>query len=351
MQKWPKVSDFNITKKRLVWYMYLIVLIPICIELALRIMSAEPYIQQNYSIKSSPENAFIGHDSLGIGLRPGTYKITHNTKHSFKTTHTLDKKRLVANFKSDDTIRASVAFFGCSFTYGYGVNDDEHYVSLIQRKYPDYKMANFGVIGYGTSQSLLQLNTLALQGRLPEKVVLGFATDHFERNALTNQYRRALKIGFENSLETAKTSMKAARFPYLKHPNTNISFENWDNLYMDWKGRDLFASVNFFQTQHDQYSDNQRDIVGISSTLIKKMRDVCKTNSIDFLVLMLDENERSIQLKQILKTSGVAFAEVNFNFESKIHTNLPYDMHPNAEGHKYIAKQVMPEIKTLLESD
>ena len=311
-------------------------------------MSAEPYIQQNYSIQSSPQNAYIGHDSLGIGLNPGIYQITHNAALTFKTTHTTDFNRQVEHFRLIDTIMPSVAFFGCSFTYGYSVNDNQHYPSLLQKDYPNHLMTNYGVIGYGTIQSLLQLQTLEHKQQLPDKVVLGFATDHFERNALTHQYRRALKIGFDNSLETAKVSMKNAKFPYLEHPNEHIGFEPWNGLYKDWLGRDLFAAVNFIQTQKDEYLDNRRDIVGISSTLIHRMHDICNRHNIEFLVILLDENERSLQLKRQLEASQISYVDVKFNFESPTYTNLPYDMHPNAEGHEYIANKVKPAFKNLM---
>ena len=348
-----RINPFPVTfkKKKLLWYIYLILLTPVCLELALRLMSAEPYIQQNYSIQSSPQHAYIGHDSLGIALNPGTYQITHNKKHSFKTTHNSDHTRRVENYRYADTITTSIGFFGCSFTYGYGVNDDEHYVSLLQKKYLNNLMTNYGVIGYGTAQSVLQLKQLEGQNQLPDKVVLGFATDHFERNALTNQYRRALKIGFDNSLETAKTSMKQAKFPYLENSDEPISFEHWNALYEDWLGRDRFASINFIQTQSDKIADNQRDVIEISYALIHRMYSICKKNNIEFLIVLIDENTHSIELKQKLESSEIPFVDVHFNFESDTYTNLPYDMHPNAKGHAFIAKQISSAFKTLMQSE
>lgn len=338
-------------QKKALWYLYLIILTPVCLELALLIMSAKPYIQQNYSIESSPKNAYIGHKTLGIGLNPGSYTITHNKKHAFAVNHTPNKLRKVTGRLPKDSTIVSVGFFGCSFTYGYGVNDNEHYVSKLQSLFPETYMQNHGVIGYGTVQSLLQLNALEAQNELPDKVVLGFATDHFERNALTNQFRRALKIGFDNSLETAKVTMQGAKFPYLNTPSDSIAFENWDNLYEDWTGRDLFASINFIQTKKDQITDNTRDLVTISAALIKKMNRICNHHNIEFLVVLLDSNTRTPALKIILENNKINFVEVGFDFSSTVYTNLPYDMHPNANGHQFITKKIVSAFKTLVQSD
>src|SRR5262249_10125369 len=46
--------------------------------------------------------------------------------------------------------------FGCSFTYGWLVNDAETYPYLLQAALPEYRIVNFAVPGYGNVQSLLQ---------------------------------------------------------------------------------------------------------------------------------------------------------------------------------------------------
>ena len=47
----------------------------------------------------------------------------------------------------------------------------------------------------------------------------------------------------------------------------------------------------------------------------------------------------------------ILFVEVQFDFENKVYTNLPYDMHPNEAGHKYIFEKVKPVFKILTKSD
>ena len=344
-------SIFGISKKKLLWYVYLIILTPICLELALRVISAKPYIQEVYYIEVTPKNAFLGNKTLGISLNPGTYHITLNKKHSFTATHTQNKQRLVSFVNYRDSISPTIGVFGCSFTYGYGVNDSEHFVSILQKQYPNKNFANFGVIGYGTTQSYLQLLELEKNNKIPQLVILNFATDHFERNALTNIYRRALKIGFNQSLETAKTIMKNSRYPYLQNSKLEISFENWEDLYQDWYGRQLFASVNWLQTKGDEISDNQKDIINISHTLINEMDTICKRNNTHFLVALLDNNTHSETLKRHLKNSNIHFIDIGFNFNNKQLTNHPYDNHPNPLGHEFIAKKINTPLKTLLERD
>lgn len=336
-----KVSD---RKKTLLWILYLVVLTPICLELALRVISAKPYIQTDYHIEVSPPNAFSGNDSLGIVLNPGTFNIVLNNKVRFQTTHTRDGLREVIR---PDSLRrdSEIAVMGCSFTYGYGVNDNETAVSILQKKYPKYKFDNYGVIGYGTLQSYFQLEQLIENEQAPDIIILNFASDHLERNALSKKFRRAMKIGFDRSLSTAREMMISAQFPYLTDAGAEISYEHWNELYEDWWGRENLASVNFIQTQYDLLSDKSRDLVGISTDAIDRLRQRCAEKDIKFVVMLLDDTESIRKLESELRARDIITQQVGFDFNSPEFTNVPHDIHPNARGQQLIAKRLEEMLK------
>mgnify|MGYP000515951466 FL=1 len=73
-------------KSRLKTTIYIVLLLFPCMELALRIMGGKPYIQEDYKISITPSNAYAGHDSLGIQLNPGEYKIVLNDSVKFTAT-------------------------------------------------------------------------------------------------------------------------------------------------------------------------------------------------------------------------------------------------------------------------
>ena len=339
--------SFVLKKKTLLWVLYIIVLIPICLELALRVISAKPYIQTDYHIEVSPPNAFTGHDSLGIILNPGTYDIILNREVDFHTTHTSEGQRLVSD-TSNATGRPKIALMGCSFTYGYGVNDEETFATILQKKYPNLDFNNYGVIGYGTLQSYFQLQTLVRNDTAPDVVILNFASDHFERNALTRKFRRAMKIGFDRSLETAREMMQTSNFPYLQNPEDSITYERWEDLYSDWKWRDKLAAVNWIQTQSDNLADRSKDLVDISAVIIERMNELCRENDIQFVVFLLDEDERIRRLEDSLTNQNIEVLKVGFDFNSPEYTNVPFDIHPNQKGHILIASKIEHRIKTMI---
>lgn len=338
-------------KKKLIWYIYVLISILVCFEIALRIVGAKPFLQKDYHITSIPSHPYIGDDTMGIILNPGTYTLTLNKKHSFKATHNnLHHRKVYFSSSSKDTLPI-VATMGCSFTYGYGVNDNEHFTSLLQQRYPNFRFVNYGVIGYGTTHSYLQLLQLEQQNIFPNIVILNFASDHFNRNVLTSTYRRALKIGFNRSLESVRSTMQKSRYPYIINKELQLAYMPWDSIYTDWNGRELFSTINWLQTNKDKIMDYSKDPVNLSFLLIKKIKQICHRNNSTILVALLDESNEMEQLKTLLRKENVNLVEIGFDFNNHRYTNYPYDDHPNSLGHKRIARKIEFPLKHILQNE
>ncbi|WP_148285390.1 SGNH/GDSL hydrolase family protein [Nonlabens dokdonensis] len=338
----------GISKQKILWVLYIIILLPICLEISLRILNAKPYVQQDYHISSTPEEPFIADDSLGIVLKTGTYDITLNHKLTFTSTHQENQTRRVA-FKEERQIDSEkIAVLGCSFTYGYGVNDEEHFTSLLQKRHPNFDFVNYGVIGYGTTHGYLQLKKWDENNEVPKMVILNFATDHFNRNVLSSSYRRALSIGFNRSLGNTNQLMNDARYPVTLNSKLEISHVKWNEMYEDWMGRSVFSSINFIQTKSDEINDLANQPVEITYSLIKEMKTICDKNNAKFIVSFLDENEQSKTLKERLTNLGITMVDVDFDFQNKKMINYPYDNHPNALGHKMIADKIDERLELIV---
>jgi hypothetical protein len=324
-------------KRKWKTYVYVLILIFPCFELALRILGAEPYIQQDYVIKSIPAHPFFGDSLLGISLNTGDYEIEINNRIKFRATHDSSGHR--KTYRNDSiAVAKNIVSLGCSFTYGYGVNDTETFTYLLQKNNPKFNFTNMGIIGYGTVQSYLQLKRIINSGDVPDVVLLNFSSYHLERNPMVAFYRRALKIGFNNSLSTAKEIMKNSRFPFSNSTKgIDIEYVGWQNLYSDWKGREYSATINYIQTAWDKLETSNLDLNSISTAIIKEMNKLCTDNGIDFYAVMLDE-VLSISLN--LKSNGVQLIEVGLDFSDTTVTNLPFDMHPNNKGHEQIFEAI-----------
>lgn len=327
-------------KSRLKIGLYILLVFFPCMEIAIRIVGGKPYYQENYSLVISPSHAYEGHDSLGIQLNPGVFEIIVNDKIKFVATHTDERVRKTLQVDTVATER-EIAVLGCSFTYGYGVNDNEHFTSLLQKQHPNYNFTNYGVIGYGTIQSYLQLKKKIENNQQPHEVILVFSSFHLERNALAPAYKRALKIGFNQSMAEVERFMDGAKFPYCSSVTPmKLKFLSWDSLYTDWIGRSSSAAVNYVQTAWDNIQTKKIDLIEISKEVVLNFSELCQENDIRFNLILLDTEKVMTDFSEKVNNQGFSIIKVGFDFSDSKWTNLPYDMHPNREGHVKIAEAI-----------
>lgn len=323
-------------------FLYPVVFV-LCLELALRILGWGTFYVDNYSIKAEPENAFIGHDQFGIQLNPGEYKITLNDALEFRTTHGVGNYRITpGNALVEDS---DVLMLGCSFTYGYGVDDDKNFTAVLQKAFPDLNFKNGGVIGYGTVQSLMQLREVVRTDSL-KAVLLNFSSFHFMRNGLSQTYRSNLKVGYQRSSLEVESLMQRARFPYITSCDLEIHYQPWETMYTNWYGREWSAIVNWRQLADDRRRDADLDELRITECIIREIAALCEERDIAFGLVCLDSTAETEALRRTLP--GLPWLNTNFDFTSEALTNLPYDSHPGVAGHQYLAKKIEPFLTQLL---
>jgi hypothetical protein len=114
---------------------------------------------------------FESHEVLGYGPMPSVRVPTSRLMDGepiYDVTHTIDERRM----RISPPVRAGVPpdgcvwFFGGSYTFGEGVEDDEAMPYLVGIKSGGrYETRNFGFHGYGPNQMLAQLRTGASEVR------------------------------------------------------------------------------------------------------------------------------------------------------------------------------------------
>ena len=126
------------------------------------------------------EPGMIQYDrQLGWKLTPGWSGKHHN--YDYDVTYTINKRGFRGAIFSSELAGngSSYTVIGDSFTFGVGVNDEETFVSLLDKKNRDKKDAdihasffNDSVPGYSTDQELLAIKRLLSQGRIANHLVL-----------------------------------------------------------------------------------------------------------------------------------------------------------------------------------
>jgi hypothetical protein len=162
-------------------------------EVALRMRGYGPWHPQTTSPELIEPKGKLSakHPLLGYANLPGKFHVTLSGGHRWKVTHLSHGLRATHFVQSGKRKRSKkeIWILGCSFTYGWGVNDDETFAWLLQEKLPNYEVVNFGVCGYGTMHSLIQFREALKEREKPVTAVIVYASFHDERNTMLRSWR------------------------------------------------------------------------------------------------------------------------------------------------------------------
>lgn len=135
-----------------------------------------------WSLRSDP--AFEQHPVYGFAPIPGQAGIHETPEYKHRFHHTRQGWRGNQLFASNAEKRR-ILFLGDSFTYGLGANDDQIFVGLFQKNYPQMEFANTGCNAYGTRNEIAVLRTFGAAFK-PQVTLLIFfwndLSDNIRRN-------------------------------------------------------------------------------------------------------------------------------------------------------------------------
>lgn len=134
------------------------------------------------------DNFIIFSKPLGYKPQPNfcaTAVHTANGKLVYRAEYTIDKySRRVTPQKNINARNKFIVFFGCSFTFGEGLQDNETMPFYVSQYASRYRAYNYGFFGYGPQQMLAHLARDDLSGEIQEKsgvAVYTFIDDHIKR--------------------------------------------------------------------------------------------------------------------------------------------------------------------------
>ncbi len=334
-------------KKSILFLLYLVVLSVPMAELALRIIGHQPFNRIEYSISSKPINYLLPSDSLGIVLSPGQFTVTMNDSLVYAATHS---KKGLRTGHSNNTNKNKIAIFGCSYTYGLGINDQE--VVSAQLNAMNHKMSfyNYAVPGYGTVQGFYQLKALIENHNAPDLAIFTFASFHVERNVMAPNYRKHLKIGYARAEPKQQVKMNAASFPYITIHNGNLAYKKvkWPEMYQNYWGREKSVLIDYLQSNIDKGKNNALRPQTSTLLLFEAIHELCEKHQIGLLVAGIDQHPITKEILDQLQQRQINTLDLMLPLENKEFNNAPYDTHPNKHAHQIYAQKINTAVKKYL---
>ena len=270
----------------------------------------------------------------GISVRsvhPGSYDVMVTTN-----PQGLRGARPAQHAKRPGTTR--VAVFGCSQTFGSGVQDDETFSARLEASLRDVEVLNFGVHGYGTDQMLLRWEREGVD-YAPDVVVLAFAYYHLDRNVTRFRFyakpRFALAGDGALRLEgvpvpdpdmLARAGSQGAPWPLADH-----------SVLLRWLwDRDL-------RRQQAMLYQPEGPAWEVTRALIARFADTAHRRGARMVLLNIDEDAPwlSAPLARLAAEHGIVFADAESALGNPrgrgVRLRLPDDPHWNPAGHVIIA--------------
>jgi hypothetical protein len=262
---------------------------------------------------------------LGWSAKPGRHVMPAQLRGGPSTTMTIlpDGSRAAAPRPPDGD---RLAVVGCSYSQGWGVNDEDTFAWKLQERFPTLRIGNFATAGFGTLQSLLMLERLFASPDPPRVVIYGMIEHHETRNIADPYWQLTLAVlAREGQIETPYATL-APDGSLLRHPPEG---------YPHWPLRDQLGLVSQLEFRYTSWRRLRRvpQARGVTEQLLLDMDRTCTQHGAQLLVALLGFDHEDVQAHyaRFLREHGVAVADCAVPLTPDL--KVPLDSHPNARMH------------------
>ena len=230
-------------------------------------------------------------------------------------------------------------FFGCSFTFGEGVNDDETYPYYFSRSDSIFTPYNYGLCGYGTQQMLARLQACNLRAAISEPSGIAIYLH------IPMHINRVIGDMFVHNIWGANMpyyDLEAGKLIYKGSFKNGRPFISKLYSFLGKSNTLRYFNVNFPVKINTHHFD-------VTSRLIEESYQTYKRQfgNDNFFVVIY---HRSDEIKSRLQEKGIKVLDYSDTFdgsakEFQIHPQ--YEKHPNAFAYQTLAEKLLTDIRCL----
>lgn len=326
------------------------------IEMACRVVlsakSSEQFLKlgnislaQKNCVQVGPDYTNVYNNDSELGIVPKPLKQFKWVKkcgkdhYIFNVSFKTDKysRRLTPNpFKGADKY---ALFFGCSFTFGDGLNDNQTLPYFFQSFNKQFRSYNYGFNTYTTTHMLAHLKRTGFYREINEKNGVAFYifyNGHIERNIPSMSWGRSWE---GNYLVYQKNSIK----------KTGIIKDEEPIKYWAFKTAKEIAFLNLFQINYplklrDENLEKTADIIEDAYHIYKK-----KFGNKNFIVLVYPGSTLPLLIKQRLKTLNISIIDYADLFTlQQSEFWIKGDGHPNEKANQRVAEVLGVNLRSRL---
>ncbi len=329
-------------KKKFLFYciitIFIFLIIFVLAEVGLRIVGQKPANSKyRLNIKVEPSGKYFKKDSiLGYTHLPGKFHVTLNDNYTFVTTHNKNTLRITHPIADDSNYvdKPKIWIMGGSDTHGWSINDEETYAWQVQENFKDsYEVLNFGVSGYGTIHSLLQIKEGFQSFKKPKVIVIAYGSVHDHRNTFLLKRRKAV---------TSWNFLGPLLQPYATYnEKEGLQIHKVDTIvYKGLPFNNYLSVINFIEKVYLYFDDKFSNSHDVSKAIIERINDICHKNDIKLIIAGMDNAVKTQEMLKYCNSKNINTIDISVDFSIPGNTNLPHEGHPSAAANKQYAKKL-----------
>jgi hypothetical protein len=277
--------------------------------------------------KNRPSRNFLTDDLTGWRMRPShefTW-ITEKIPHSYKSN--AQGFRADADFNPSDP-RKKIVLVGDSYTFGAGVDFQDTFGDVLQKKSPNRVVYNLGMPGFGVDQVWMSVRHQAFDLH-PDLIVAGIVDADFERSLIPFR----IAEGFN------KPTFKLANGQLIQR-----TLEQPPNFLEHFL--DEYSSIWAVFRRMPKFLGRKYPVGGyykLNEAILAAIRDDCRQHQVPLLFVYIPTSEFQSfpALSGYMHKTGANYIDLTEMRPIPPHSiYLPLDGHLSAEGHRYVADQV-----------
>ena len=299
------------------------------------------------------------HDILGTA--PVKSSVAHHTKKhgdelDFDVMYSIDSDGLRISQYRNIICKESIIFFGGSFTFGSGVNDDEALPFRVATyTNNEYCVYNFGFRGYGPHQMLSALEHDLVDSIIttkPVHIIYQAITEHIIRvDGLTTwsgKYEPKYSLNNHgHAVYSGHFDKKERSEPRDFSINKSITLLLRNQLFKSFIGKNLYIQYTESKKYTEENMNLFAEVVSSARSIVESRYSNCK-----FHVLFWDNKKRDIN-KDIIREFDRKALNVHLMSEilpdyygkrRNVYSISKYDQHPSPLAYKIIAEYVTNKI-------
>ncbi len=301
-------------------------------EVTVRLRGYRPWTRGDADIQVEPGGSFYQpHPTLGYRHLPGDFRVTLKHRLTFHAGNGPDTLRRTRPAERDDRHlgRPGLWIFGCSFTYGWAVDDEATYAWRLQEALPGFDVVNFAVTGYGEIHALIQLREALDERPAPAVVVVAYAGFHDERNTFLRTRRKNL-VPWKHLGPLVQ--------PYARLEQGRLVIRQAEVEYRPFPFMDRSAFSHYLEKHWNRREELSARSHEVSQRLISEIADLARGHGARLVLATITDDPGSRSMLETMADRGVAAVDLSVDLERQDYTAAPVDHHPNPLAHAHYAE-------------